>query len=171
MNHTLMNQGVPGATAQMTDTVTIQLRNTIAPYEVMYSYRTLLLTNGYATVNVPSFGTYFLVVKQRNGLETWSKNPVSPGIFSTSYNFTTSQDKAFGDNQVELQPGIWGVFAGDLYPDGNIDLLDLLAMDDAITNFNSDYLIADINGDGNVDLLDTPLIQENIRNFVYSVHP
>ena len=171
MEHVLYNQAVDASTLFMTDTVTIELRNTVAPHEVLFTYETILYTNGIATVTVPSSGSYYLVVKQRNGLETWSKDPVSPGLTSSTYNFSSDPGKAYGDNLVEAEPGIWAVYSGDLIQDENIDLIDLSLLEESISNFESGYVATDMNGDGNVDLLDLTLIEGNITNFVSSMHP
>jgi len=172
MEHVLYNQAVSGSTLTMTDSVTIQFRNTIAPYEVIYSFKTILYTNGIATVLLPSSSTsYYLVVKERNGLETWSKDPVSPSLLSATYNFSSNAGKAYGDNLIETEPGIWAVYSGDLYQDENIDLIDINLLEASISNFEFGNVSTDINGDGNVDLMDFTVIELNVSNFVFSGHP
>jgi hypothetical protein len=89
----------------------------------------------------------------------------------TNYDFSTAASKAYGNNQVLLEPGIWGFYSADINQDENIDLLDMSLLDIDNMNFEYGYLATDINGDGNVDLLDYPITDLNISNFVYSVHP
>ena len=89
----------------------------------------------------------------------------------TNYDFTTAANKAYGSNQIEMEPGIWALFSGDLNTDDNIDLLDLSPLEADINNFSFGHFATDINGDGNVDLLDNPLLEQNINNFVFSIHP
>ena len=61
------------------DTVTIQLRNATTPYTLVEEKSELVNINGYATYEFTSAstGSYWLVVRHRNGLETWSAAPVA----------------------------------------------------------------------------------------------
>jgi len=70
------------------DSITVKLINSISQLEE-YSVNGILSSNGTANITFPSTvigNTYYIVIKQRNTIETWSKNPVS---FSSSntYNF------------------------------------------------------------------------------------
>jgi subtilisin-like proprotein convertase family protein len=63
----------------VSDTVTVQLRNTSSPYSVSYSINVPLNLNGQASIIIPppySGNSYYIAVKHRNSLETWSKFPV-----------------------------------------------------------------------------------------------
>lgn len=165
MNAALLNQGQPN-TATQTDSIQIELRQTVAPYSVAYALSGVLLTNGNFNAYLPSStagNSYYIVVKNRNILETWSKNPVS---FSgnTSYDFTNAATKAYGDNLIEVEPGTWAVFSGDLDHDGSIDGFDFLVMYPDIVNGNFGYLSDDIDGDGSVDIFDFILLDPNIIN-------
>ncbi len=171
MQPVLLNQGVVGAVASRTDSIRLSLRNTADPYEPIFSWHTLVQTNGNILRNFPSSGTYYISVLHRNGIETWSKNPVSISAFAPSYNFTTSANKAYGDNMVEVESGKWAIYSGDVNGDRNVDLLDLSEVETDINNFQYGYFVTDINGDGNVDLLDNPLLEANINAFVFSMHP
>jgi len=170
MNHVLQNQGIAAATITMTDSVVVELRNTFPPYSLVSSSKTILYTNGSATCFFPVTGSYYIAIKTRNGLETWSANPVSISS-NSNYNFTSAASKAFGNNQSEVAPGVWALYCGDLNHDENTDLLDLTLLENEISNFQSGYYASDINGDGNVDLLDTPLPESNTIGFVFSNHP
>ncbi|MFN8155666.1 MAG: IPT/TIG domain-containing protein [Bacteroidia bacterium] len=73
------------------DSITIQLRNTTAPYATVQTINGLLLTNGTCQVTFPGSvigNSYYIVVKHRNSIETWSKLPV---LFSSTTNFTFKQ--------------------------------------------------------------------------------
>jgi PKD repeat protein len=73
------------------DSITVSLRNTTSPYAIAYSENVELSTTGYVTVNFPPAAlgnSYYIVVELRNGLETWSKLPVTMGA-NTSFDFTT----------------------------------------------------------------------------------
>ena len=114
-------------------------------------------------------GSYYVAVKHRNGLQTWSANPIP--VNGSLYDFTTSNTKAFGDNMKEVENGLWAFYSGDLNADDNIDLLDMSLMEVDINLFNFGYLGTDVNGDGNVDLLDVPVMEENINNFIFTSRP
>ena len=168
MKAVLLNQGV-GSNPNITDSIDVELRFPTTPYVVATTKRVALLTNGTATVSLPSLtGSYYIVVKHRNGLTTWSAIAVPA---SGTYDFTTAANKAFGNNLIQLEPGIWAIYSGDVTNDDNTDLLDMSLIENAITVFASGYVSSDINGDGNVDLLDTPEIEVNISNFIFSLHP
>jgi len=167
----LANQGEP-TTATATDSIDVELRDATAPYAVVASVRTVLNQDGTATSIFPAVsGSYYIVVKHRNAIQTWSANPVAIAATPVNYNFSTAASQAFGNNQVEVTTGIWAFFSGDVATDENMDLLDLGLVETDINNFEFGYRATDINGDGNVDLLDTPALEVNINNFIFSNHP
>ncbi|GBL35469.1 hypothetical protein EMGBS15_10640 [Filimonas sp.] len=171
MNPVLMNQGQT-LDNTVTDSIVVELRNANAPYAMMDTRLAVLNTDGTAAMVFGSItDPCYVVIKHRNGLQTWSANPVSFTSSSTSYDFTMSSSQAYGNNQVEVAPGIWALYSGDLNYDENMDLLDVIIIEQYIFNFQSGYFATDINGDGNVDLLDTPVLENNVFNFVYSNHP
>lgn len=167
----LVNEGVSTNNSSC-DSITVELRNKTTPYATMFSTKTLLNTDGTAICNFPSLsGQYYIVVKHRNALETWSANPVDMNYPPVSYNFSTSSAQSYGSNEVQVSNGVWAMYSGDLNADQNIDLLDAPVLESGISNFNFGYYSSDLNGDGNVDLLDSPYIETNINNFVFSMHP
>ncbi len=171
MTPVMLNQGVAGATASHADTITVELRNTSTPFAVAATLKTVMNVNGTAVCNFPLSGNYYLAVKHRNAVQTWSKNPVTLGAVPITYDFSTALNKAYGDNQQALGGGVFGLFSGDLATDENVDLLDLGNLEFDISNFSFGYFASDNNGDGNVDLLDLPIEETNISNFIFSQHP
>lgn len=171
MTPTLLNEGV-GSSSFITDSIDVILRDAVSPYAQVDSKRVLLQTDGTtrAIFNDHS-GAYYLVVAHRNGLQTWSAAPVSFSGSHVQYDFSTAANMAYGDNQYEIEPGIWAIYSGDLNVDENIDLLDASILDVDINNFQYGYFASDLNGDGNIDLLDSPMLEINIIAFVYSSHP
>lgn len=170
MSPVLLNEGVSSVTT-LTDSVDIVLRQSIAPYIIVATKRAGLSTGGVANVNFSSSltGSYYLVVKHRNTVETWSANPIL--LSSNTYDFTIADTKAYGANQILVDVGKWALYSGDVNIDDNVDLLDISLLETDINNFAFGYLPTDINGDGNVDLLDNPIVENNISNFIYSIHP
>ncbi len=171
MTSVLMNQGV-GANPLVSDSITVELRNTTGSYNLVASQKVVLSTSGVAS---PSFsgvpaGTYYIVIKHRNVVETWSALPVALSNGS-SYNFSTGASQAYGSNQVQISPSVWAMYSGDLNFDDNVDLTDFVPVEIDINNFASGYLSTDLNGDGNVDLLDNAIIETNVAGFVFSNHP
>ena len=151
---------------------TIELRNAISPSTVIATTTTRLQTNGNAVCTFPSVsGNFYIVVKHRNAIETWSKNPVSFAASNISYNFSSSANQAYGDNLKSIDTNLWALYSGDIIIDENIDLIDLTAVTVDINNFGSGYISTDLNGDGNVDLLDLISVEQNIIDFIFSNHP
>jgi hypothetical protein len=156
----------------LTDSVNVILYEAVYPYSAVASQRVVVHTDGTATcIFSPLMGSYYVGIKNRNTLYTWSSNPVALGQIAAMYDFTTSSSMVYGDNAIEMEPGIWALYMGDLNDDENIDLFDLISMEDDISNFLYGYVATDINGDGNADLLDTQVMSDNIGLFIFSMHP
>jgi hypothetical protein len=171
MKPVLANQGVT-TNMTITDSFDIIVYDAISPFAQVASSRVVVNTDGTAQCSFNSVsGLFYIGVKHRNGLNTWSANPVLLGSIPLNYDFTTASNKAYGDNQVEMEPNKWAFYSGDLIVDENIDLLDGGQLELSIGNFDFGYIETDLNGDGNVDLLDGPLIEENTNNFIFSSHP
>ncbi len=172
MENVLYNQGVTAFAGTECDTIQIQLREANAPYNIAYTTSKVIPTNGQISLNgLSQIGqSYYIVIKHRNTVETWSANPVTMNEI-TSYDFTAAANKAFGNNQIEVNPGVWAFYSGDINQDENVDLLDLSTLETDVSNFAFGYFATDINGDGNVDLLDSPVMETNINGFVFSNHP
>lgn len=172
MRPVLQNQGV-GSDIYATDSVTVELHNSISPFGVLASKKVRLSNNGYISTSFPfiSAGNYYIVIKGRNIIETWSSVPIWVSSATGYYDFTTVANKAYGSNQVAIGGGQYAFFSGDLNSDQNIDILDVSLLENDINTFQFGYVSTDINGDGNVDLLDQLIIENNINNFIFSNHP
>ncbi|MBK7763210.1 MAG: choice-of-anchor D domain-containing protein [Bacteroidetes bacterium] len=166
----LLNQGLVACPTQ-TDTLVVELHDTNT-YNFITEAKAIVNTNGTASFRFTNInGWYYLVLKHRNAIQTWSSLPVYISSIPTNYNFTVQASSAYGSNVKEVESGVWALFAGDFNYDENIDLLDKALIEMDIESFQYGYFATDINGDGNVDLLDNPTMEININNFVYSVHP
>jgi hypothetical protein len=74
----------------VSDTVTVQLRQTTAPYAVVHTSTIPLNLSGQGVVSVPGGligSSYYLVFRHRNAIETWSKTPVTINAV-TNYNLS-----------------------------------------------------------------------------------
>jgi hypothetical protein len=173
MNPTLFNQSVASVPNTKTDSILVELRTTTSPYVLEASKRVLLNRDGTATCTFNNFtgGTFYVVVKHRNSVETWSKVGVSISPTPSLYNFSTARNKAFGDNQVEVQTGVWAIYTGDIDHDGIVDNNDFSLWESDANNFSAGYFATDMDGDGIVDNNDFSLWENNANNFVGSVFP
>lgn len=173
MRPVMYNCGVSGNTS-VSDSVTVQLRDPLSPTTTVASSKGVLNLNGSGTFTFPSSvsgNAYYLAVSHRNAIDTWSAAPLTL-TSNTSYDFTTAASKAYGSNQVQLAPGVFGFYSGDLPPKDDVtDIFDQAAIDNDIYNFSGGYIPSDLNGDGIVDILDQVYIDNNLFNFISSVHP
>ncbi|MCB0728286.1 MAG: hypothetical protein KDD00_12540 [Ignavibacteriae bacterium] len=161
----------------MKDTVTSYLRNAASPYMIVDSAKGVIDSvtfEGTFVFNNVSSGNYYLVVKHRNSIETWSSNPVS--LFRGSplgYNFTNAVAKAYGNNLINVNPSPvrFGIFSGDINQDGFIDLTDVTIISNDANDFLTGYIVSDVNGDGFADLSDLTIAFNNAINFVSVARP
>jgi hypothetical protein len=145
------------------DEVLIELHSASAPYALVGSPIVgNLRTNGQVEVSVPGVynGSYYLVFKHRNSLETWSNLPLVFGSGTLSYDFTDFKTRAYGEN-LKLVSGKYVVYSGDINQDGVINNLDMTAIKDEATSFTKGYIPEDVNGDGTVDALDLIITDNN----------
>jgi subtilisin-like proprotein convertase family protein len=168
MRPVLLNSGVPGATSGQCDTITVALHAATSPFAQVQSVKVVLGTTGAATVVFPPSvigNSYYLVIKGRNLLETWSADPVSFSA-TTAYSFN-GVGRAFGSNLGTLG-GIPVLYSGDLdaLKDGNIDLLDYPVWENQFNVSNTGYQSSDLNGDGLVNALDYQIWEAKAINFI-----
>jgi len=146
---------------QVQDTTRIYLAQITTPFTLVDS--TTVVPNPFGISSVvfskaPN-GNYYIIVKHRNHLETWSGLPL---IFNTSipvnYDFTTDSTKAYGFNMKKIG-NAWVLIVGDENQDGSIDAVDV---SDLIIQYgNIGYLSCDFNGDASVDAADVPYMIAN----------
>lgn len=167
----LYNLGI-SSNPTVCDTVQVELRQNNFPYTVKATAKGLLYSNGEVTCNlITPAGNYYLVVKHRNTVETWSSATVTVGGTGISYNFSVASNKAYGNNQKQMESGVWALYSGDVNQDEDIDAMDYLIIDPNIIVSTEGYVATDINGDGVVDALDYIMLDINIVQGVGSVHP
>ena len=157
------------------DTIMIQLREQISPFEPVDVKKAILSNSGNSSLNFNNIKpgrSYYLIALHRNSIETWSSLPVLiPSAGSTiSYNFTTGVDKAFGNNMAVVQ-GAASFFAGDVNQDYSVDGSDLSRVDNDASAFQSGYIPTDVNNDDIVDGTDAQIVDNNASNFVFLVRP
>jgi hypothetical protein len=170
MQPALLNQGVVGATASQADSITVELHNSAFPYALVATQKRILNTNGTSTGNFAVSGNYYIAVRHRNGVHTWSSNPVLVSG-TTSYDFSNLASKAYGSNQVEMEPGVWAIYSGDINQDLTIDAFDYIELDPDVIAGLFGYLSTDLTGDGVVDAFDYIILDPNITLGISSVTP
>lgn len=160
----------PGSTA---DQLLVELHQSVTPYGLVAGpYTVNLSTTGIASFTIPAAfnSSYYLVVKHRNSIETWSSIPLAFNTSQIGYNFSTSAGQAFGNN---LKPvdGKYLIYSGDINQDGLVDSSDMLTLDNDATAFTAGYISSDLNGDGISDSGDMILLDNNGAAFIAKVTP
>lgn len=158
------------------DNISFYLHSNIPPYNtvdstMLHSY-SCTLNNAVIFDNAPD-GDYYLSVKHRNSLETWSAGTLSltNGNSWVTYNFVSSSSNSYGNNVTFKTPG-WCFYSGDVNQDGVIDLTDVIQIsNDAGIFLTGQYLQTDLNGDSASDLTDLLLAYNNSAEFVSVVKP
>ncbi|MBK8553129.1 MAG: hypothetical protein IPL53_19545 [Ignavibacteria bacterium] len=94
------------------DTVTVELRSNVAPYNLIESKKGL---GGQGVPKLFSFTTvsngtpYFIALKHRNMISTWSSGPVSFNNNTLIYDFTSAASQAYGSN-TKNAGGLWSFY-------------------------------------------------------------
>jgi hypothetical protein len=167
MNQTHDHDGsnaYPRFQGKVAEKILIVLHKSVSPYEIVTSGWVNLNQNGQAAFSLPFDynQSYYIAIQTRNHLETWSAAPVSfAGTNLVEYDFTDAADKAYGDNMVQLETGVWGIYAGDVDRDGVIDLSDREPINDDYLITKRGYFPNDINGDGIIDLSDREIVNDS----------
>ncbi len=155
------------------DQITVELHQTTSPYPISGSPITATVSvDGIANVPIPaSFsGNYYIVLKHRNSIETWSSAAVSFSGNNVSYNFTDASTKAYGGN-LKFKSGKYLIYTGDVNQNGAINAMDLNSVNSQSAVFGSGYLPEDLNGDGCIDASDLIVLDNNAATFIAVARP
>jgi len=164
MRPVLYQQGLSGDVSAC-DTITVELHNATTPFAVFSSVNALLRENGTATVTFPLYiagQSYYISIRHRNSLETWSMLPVFFTGNPVSYDFTNAVSQAFSKNLKILNDGKTSLFSGDVNQDGLVNLTDFTAIEVSKQVFLYGYFTDDLNGDGVIESTDYSLLENNI---------
>ncbi len=162
------------APTNIADTITIELRADAAPYTKIYSSKITLDTSGLANINIPTTAidsSYYIVIKHRNSIETWSTSAFRVIPIGSIYSFKNAANKAYGNNLSNLGNGIFAIYSGDINQDGSVDFNDYPDLDIASSDGVLGYTVNDLNGDASVDFNDYPRLDINSNNGVLAVSP
>lgn len=155
------------------DTVRVYLRNTTNPYAIIDSAKGYLTSSGTQSFlfnNAVNGTNYYIQIKHRSALETWSKTGAMFTSNYMAYNFTTDSAKAFGNNMTK-RGSRWVLYGGDVNRDGFVDVSDLSLIDNDVNGFLSGYVVTDLNGDDFVDVTDLAIADNNSTAFVGRITP
>ena len=152
----------------ISDTLTVELAQVTSPYTTVFKQHNVPInTNGTITLtSVPGAlsGNYYIIIKHRNHIETWSQSLSFDGTI-VSYDFTDAINKAWGDNMVQVG-SIYCIYTGDTDYDQYVGLTDLYIPFNLYKQFSFGYQVSDINADGFVDLNDLYKVFNNYKKGV-----
>jgi len=150
----------------------IELRDAQS-YEMISSTVATLHTDGNmsATFAPAVSGSYFIAVKGRNIVQTWSASPQTISALPLTYDFTTAASQAYGNNMKEVESGVWAFYNGDLIQDDLLDTQDFVIWEAKYLDAAFGEEVSDLNGDGLVDTQDYTLWEANYLNFVFAAYP
>ena len=160
---TALIEGFYNGTSTVSDTITVELRNTSSPFSLIDQTKIILDNNGQGTgrfYNAVNGTPYYLVVKHRNAIETWSALPQTFTANTLTYDFTTGSDKAYGNN-LKLVGTRWCIYGGDVNQDGYVETADVNLVFTDNVNGATGYISTDLNGDMFTEIEDLNIVFTN----------
>jgi endonuclease/exonuclease/phosphatase family metal-dependent hydrolase len=142
------------------DTVIVELHSTSSPYAAVDQTKIFLNSNGEGSgrfYNAANSVPYYLVLKHRNALETWSALPQTFTTNTLTYDFTTGPEKALGNN-LKLIGNKWCIYSGDVNQDGYIETADLNSVYNDNVNGATGYISTDLTGDSFTEIEDLNIV-------------
>jgi len=162
----------PGTVA---DQITIELYETgnYAGGAVYSAPNTDLNQDGSSSISIPSSynSEYYVTVKTRNHIETVSYASIDFGGGHVSYDFSTSAAQAYGNNQVELESGVYSFYVGDIDQNGVINVTDRTLLNMDLANVVVGYVVTDLDGNGTVNVTDRTRLNVNIFKVISKQTP
>lgn len=178
LNLTVLIEGFynPSTNAMFSDTIKVLLRNTVTPFAIVDSAKSVLDSSGIGTFifnNISNGTNYYLDVRHRNSIETWSATGQSFSSFFKVYDFTNANTQSYGNNmtQVNASPVKFALYSGDVNQDGFVELSDVVSIYNDAGNFVTGYANTDVNGDNLIDLSDLLITYNNAAAFVSKITP
>jgi hypothetical protein len=170
---TVPNPKFPG----YADQISVELHNatTLEVDSALIFNNIMLGLDGKAVIDsLPgtTYGFYYIVVKHRNSIETWSGDSVDfrDPVPQTQYYFYTDAIAAYGANQRNMG-SVYAIWSGDVNQDGVVDGSDLAQADNANSAILAGYFPEDVNGDGVVDGSDLALVDNNNAAIIQLMRP
>ncbi len=179
MNATVNSVNYP----TLCDTMIMELAQPNYPYDILYIDKSVIDINGngiFHFTTTPDYDRYYLILRHRNAIETWSSSPVPVKDLLSDYHFNTSINQAYGNNLADLGDGNFALFSGDIIDattstvgrqDGVVESSDYGEMENAVYFTYLGYMPQDISGDGVVESSDYVLEENNVYYIIFSMHP
>lgn len=161
----------------MKDTISVFLRNASSPYAIVDSAKGKIDSVNFVksfAMNKAGSGSYYIAIKHRNTIESWSAVPVSfTNGGKTSYSFITAASQAYGSNmiQVNISPSRYAGYSGDVNQDGTVDLSDIVICFNDASAFVTGYVKSDVTGDNITSLSDVLISYNNSASFISKITP
>jgi len=158
------------------ENITVELRDPVTT-ALVASTTTMLKTDGTAVCTFPTApsGSFYIAVKTRTTVQTWSKLPQAVGALPLSYDFTTAASQSYDDNQAALGGGVFGFYSGDIdsngAQDGEINAGDYSEWEADSNAFLFGSYATDLNGDGEINAGDYSVWETNANGFVFALYP
>jgi hypothetical protein len=150
------------------DTLTVELAQIISPYTTVFRQHGVPVnTNGTVSLTTLPGGladNYYIIIKHRNHVETWSRSTSFAGS-TISYNFTDAISKAWGNNMVQYG-SVYCIYTGDTNMDEYVDGFDIVITFNLNKLASFGFQISDINGDGFIDGFDMIKVFNNNKKAV-----
>jgi subtilisin-like proprotein convertase family protein len=164
------------------DTIVLGLHDASAPHTLVFEKKNIISTSGEGSFYLPVVldgGSYYLSIRHRNSIETWSSSPV---VISNNmiYDFTAASNKSYGNNLSDLGDGNYAMYSGDIsdaltaavgVQDGIIESQDYGDLENAIISILQGYVYEDLTGDGIVESSDYSLLENNVTFIITSQKP
>ena len=152
----------------LTDTVVLRLARSVFPFDILFSDTSMLLTDGNVKFDFPirtNGNLYYLVFKHRNTLESGSASPVLIN-YNLTYDYTTMDSKAYGNNLKNLGDGNFAIYSGDVDQNGIISTSDFILIENGTQLFYTGYLNEDLPGDAIIESSDFSLVENNLGRII-----
>ena len=117
------------------------------------------------------YGSYYIVIKGNNIVQTWSASPQILGSTQLTYDFTTASSQAYGNNMKEVATDVWAFYSGDLNQDDLVDSQDYVFWEGKYLEGAFGEEPSDLNGDGLVDAQDYIIWEGNYLISVFAAYP
>lgn len=158
----------------LADSITVNLINPVTKL-VDYSSKGVVSVFGNSNILFPqpALGqNYYIAIKNRNSLEVWSSVIFGFNTPDTLYDFTIGATKAYGSNQILVEPGVYALHTGDLNQDGAINFNDFNVENSSLSSgYYVGYYPGDINGDGIIESTDYSWIENKTKTTFTKANP
>lgn len=151
------------------DSIEVSLALATSPYTIMYTTKNVINSTGNGVFTFPGAvqgGNYYIVVRHRNSIETWSGAAIAFPSVSNTFDFSTAITQAFGSNLVNVGSSKYAIRSGDINQDDVIDHTDVMLLEGSLTGMPTGYQVNDLTGDNLVESTDYSLVETNSKSSI-----